>query len=59
MKTKLYFRVFDGKRKRYLKGYEEATKHFLGIGNHPKNKTMLCIAFDDGEPDTYYDIEVM
>lgn len=57
MKTKLQFRVYDRVRKRYLSGYEEATKHFLGIANDYKDKTLLCIAFDDGEPDTYYNIE--
>lgn len=56
-KTKLQFRVYDRRGKRYLKGWEQATKHFLGIGNDGDDETLLCIAFDDGEPDTYYEIE--
>lgn len=57
MKTKLQFRVFDKKNKKHLKGFEQANKHFLGIGHDYNDNTILCIAFDSGEPDDYYEIQ--
>jgi len=55
--TKLSFRVYVKKENRYLKGYKEAEAHFLGLANDLNDDTIISIAFDDGEPDTYYQIE--
>lgn len=55
----MQFRVYDKKGKKYLKGWKEADNHFLGFGNDQKDDTLLSISFDDGEPDTYYQIELV
>jgi hypothetical protein len=47
-RSKLQFRVFNPKTKRYLEGYNEAHSHFLGFANDP---------LDNGLPDTYLRIE--
>lgn len=62
MKTLMKFRVYDKRNKRYLKGWKQATKHFIGIGNDPKDDTILSIAFSHVDhagiiPDAYYEIE--
>ena len=40
MKTKLSFRIFNRRTRKYLRGWEEATKYFLGIANDPKDYTI-------------------
>ena len=54
--TKLKFRVWHTKLNRYLYGYEEAEKYFLGLSNDMKHKNDLAIEFAI-EPDDYLIIQ--
>jgi len=57
-KTKIQFRIKKSNGE-YVKGWEEATKRLIGIGNDPTDETLLSIAFDDGTPDNYDTMEVI
>ena len=56
MKTLLQFRVKKSNGL-YIRGYEEASKYFLGFCNDSEDDSLLGVAFDEGEPDTYFEIE--
>ena len=53
-RTKLTFKIWDKKKRRFLQGYEEADKHFLGFFNETNNPSHIGIAF--GKPDDYFEI---
>jgi len=50
MKTKIKFKLWNPKTKKFINGYKEANKLSLGTANDPKDKTSLCIA---NAPDEY------
>jgi hypothetical protein len=55
MKTKLSFRIWDKKEKRYLEGWQEVQQYGMGIMNDNKDKTKISICFFK-VPDDYLEI---
>ena len=56
MTTKLSFRVFDTREKRYLSGWQELQTHGMGIMHDNDDPTKISICFFK-EPDDYFKIE--
>lgn len=55
--TKIRFRVWDSKKKEYVKGWQQLHDHYdIGLMNNPDDETDFAICFYD-EPDSYLKFE--